>query len=55
MVQKIQYRKCLDHQHGFQHQIPTTPAACYIAFFSLIPVKYGTLTHQMRIPGSQLV
>ena len=43
------------HRSGFQHQIASTPAADYIAFFSLIQFLYGTLTHQMRSPGSVVV
>ena len=45
-------RKCLLHRSGFGHQIAAAPAACYIAFFSLVRFKYGTLTHVMRSPNS---
>ena len=45
-------RKCLDHRSGFRHQTAAAAAACYIAFFSLLRFKYGTLTHEMRSPDS---
>ena len=48
----ISKRKCLDHRSGVRHQINGVPAAYYIAFFSLIRFKYGTLTHKMRSPDS---
>ena len=44
--------ECLDHRSGFEHQIAAAPAACYIAFFSLLRFNYGTLTHEMRIRDS---
>ena len=43
----LKSRKCQDHRSGFRHQIAGTLAAYYIAFFSLIRFKYGTLTCQM--------
>ena len=41
-------RKCLEYRSGFGHQITAALAACYIAFFSLLQFKYGTLTQEMR-------
>ena len=41
-------RKCLEQRSGFGYQITAASAACYIAFFSLLWFKYGTLTHKMR-------
>ena len=41
---------CLLHQSGFGHQIAAAPSACYIAFFSLLRFKYGTLTYAMQSP-----
>ena len=41
-------RKCQEHWSGFGHQITAALAACYIAFFSLLRFKFGTLTFKMR-------
>ena len=46
--------KCLDYRSGFGHQIAAALAACYIAFFSLLRFKYGTLTYQISSPDSVL-
>ena len=52
---KLISRWCLLHRSGFQHQIASAPTTYYIAFFSLIQFKYGTLTHQFRSLGSVVI
>ena len=38
------------HRPSFRHQIAAAPAANQIALFSLIRLKYSTLTHQIPSP-----
>ena len=43
------------HRPGFRHQIAAAPAANQIALFSLIRLKYSTLTRRIRSPDGVVV
>ena len=48
-------RKCLLHRSSVQHEKAAALIARYIALFSVIQVRYGTLTHSVRSSGGVVV
>ena len=43
----VKYRQCLEHWHGFQHEIAAAPAAPIVSFslhFNLLSLKLASLS-----------